>query len=110
MWATWGLKECKVDLRSRVAQFENPIIAVKHVVSTTPCEKDYTIVHVSFQSTGSTNIQCVNVLHEVSNFVRRRERGRGNNKRFWAIEMNERREIYVKTYSAVDKVDQMLKE
>ena len=83
MWATWGLKECKVDLRSRVARFENPIVAVKHVVSTTPREKDYTIVHVSFQSTGSTNIQCVNVLREVTHFVRRRGRGRGDNKRVW---------------------------
>ena len=105
-----SLKECKVDSRSRVTRFENPIIAVNHVVSTTPGEKDYTIVHVSFQSTGSINIQCVNLLYEVSNFVRRRECGRDNNKRFWAIEMNEGREIYVKTYSAVDKVDQMLKE
>jgi len=104
------LKECKFDLRSRVARFENPIVAVKHVVSTTPREKDYTIVHVSFQSTGSTNIQCVNVLRKVSNFVRRRERGRGDNKIVWAIEMNEGREIYLKTYSAVDKVDQMLTE
>ena len=30
-----SLKECKVDSRSRVARFENPIIAVKHGVSTT---------------------------------------------------------------------------
>ena len=105
-----SLKECKVDARSRVARFEEPIIAVKHVVSTEPGKKDYTIVHISFQSTGSTNIQCVNVLKEVTNFVRQRERGRGATKRFWAIEMNEGREIYLKTYSAVDKVDQMLKE
>ena len=50
-----SLKECKVDTRSRVARFENPIIAVKHVVGTAG-KKDYTIVHISFQSTGSNNI------------------------------------------------------
>ena len=84
-------------MRLRVARFEHPIIAVKHAVGTTPGQKDYTIVHISFQSTGSTNIQCVNVLRKVTNFVRRRERGRNPNKRIWAIEMNKEREIYLKT-------------
>ena len=28
----------------------------------------------------------------------------------WAIEMNEGRELYLKTYSGVDKIDQLLKE
>ena len=52
----------------------------------------------------------MNVLRKVSNFMRLREHGRGDNKRVWAIEMNEGREIYLKIYSTVDKVDQMLKE
>jgi len=55
-------------------------------------------------------MQCVNVLNEVTNFVRQRERRRGATKRVCAIELNEGRGIYLKTYSAVDKVDQMLKE
>jgi len=100
-----SLKECKVDSRSRVARFEEPTIAVKHVVSTEAGKKDYTIVHISFQSTGITNIQCVNVLQEVNHFVRQREHGRGATKRVWAIEMNEGHKIYLKTYSAVDKVE-----
>jgi len=93
-----------------VAQFEEPIIVVKHVVSSDPNKKDYTIMYISFQSTGITNIQCVNILCEVTNVVRRRECGREATKRVWAIEMNKGREIYLKTYSVVDKVDQMLKE
>jgi len=105
-----SLKECKVDAGSRVDQFEELIIAVKRGVSTNPGKKDYTIVHISFQSTGSTNIQCVNVVREVTNFVQQRERGRGATKRVWVIEMNEGQEMYLKTYSAVDKVDHMLKE
>jgi len=105
-----SLKECKVDSRLRVARFEEPIIVIKHVVSTDTGKKDYTIVHIPFQSTGSTNIQCFNVLREVANFVRQYERGRGATKRVWAIEMNEGRKTYLKTYSAGDKVDQMLKE
>ena len=36
------------------------------------------------------------------------KKGRGNQKRTWGIEMNEARETYLKTYSAVDKIDQML--
>ena len=52
----------------------------------------------------------MNVLRGVTNFVRRCEQGRGDNKRIWEIKMNEGREIYLKTYSVVDKVDQMLKE
>ena len=40
--------------------------------------------------------------------MRERNKGRGKNKRTWGIEMNEARETYLKTYSAVDKIDQML--
>jgi hypothetical protein len=34
--------------------------------------------------------------------------GRGQQKRTWGIEMNEAQEMYLKNYSAVDKIDQML--
>ena len=42
--------------------------------------------------------------------MREREKGRGSGKRKWDIEMNEARELYLKMYGAVDKVDQMLKD
>ena len=40
--------------------------------------------------------------------MREQNKGRGKNKRTWGIEMNEARETYLKTYSTVDKINQML--
>jgi hypothetical protein len=57
------LKGIKVDHRTRVARFEQPIVAVKHVKQKEGSEKkNYTRTHVSFQSTGGTNISLVNAL------------------------------------------------
>ena len=104
-------KEVLIGPRSKAARYENPVVAVKHVQFPAGDEKKpYSVVRVSFQSTGSTNITCVNALRELKLFVRKRERGRGASKRVWAIEMNEARELYLKTYSGVDKIDQLLKE
>jgi len=41
-------------------------------------------------------------------YVDERNKGKGNQKRTRGIEMNEARETYLKTYIAVDKIDQML--
>ena len=49
-------------------------------------------VHVSFQSTSSCNITTVNSLNDCRFYVRKKERGRGENKRLWGIEMNEARD------------------
>jgi len=98
-----------VDYRSKVARFEQPIVAVKHVAANQETgSRPYTLTHCTFQSTGGTNISGVNALREVELYVRERNRGRGENKRRWAIEMNEARDTYLKTYSAVDKIDQTL--
>jgi hypothetical protein len=35
-------------------------------------------------------------------------KGRGQQKRTWGIEMNEAQETYLKNYSAINKIDQML--
>jgi hypothetical protein len=105
------LKMTPVDGRSRCARFEQPITAVKYVVQPAgSTKKDYTLVHVSMQSTGSTNFSTVNALSKVGLYVRERQKGRGDSKRIWGIEMNEGRETYLKNYSAVDKIDQALKE
>ena len=91
-------KDVKVGPRSKAARYENPVVAVKHIDFPEGDEKKpYTWVHVSFQSTGSTNITCVNALRELKLFVRKRERGKGDSKHVWAIEMNEGRELYLKT-------------
>ena len=105
------IKAVQVNQVSRVARFEHPVVAVKHVNNPPDSGKSsYSLVHVSFQSTGSCNISTVNSLSEVQLYVSERERGRGEQKRKWVIEMNEGRAVYLKPYSAVDKIDQMLKE
>ncbi len=126
------LKATPVNTRSKVARLKQPIIAVKNVIQprkkvsnddddvpgtsvstkkdnepVADEKKDYVICHVSFQSTGGTNITSVNALSLVELYVREQNKGRGNIKRTWGIEMNELREIYLKTYSAIDKIDQM---
>jgi hypothetical protein len=89
------LKAMLVNTRSKVARFEQPIIAVKNVIQprkkasndddNVPVtrastkkdnelvadeKKDYVICHVSFQSTGGTNITSVNALSLVEFYVR----------------------------------------
>ncbi len=71
-------------------------------------KKDYVLCHVSFQSTGQTNISTVDALLLVDLYVHDCSKGRGQQKRTWGIEMNEAREMYLKNFSAVDKIDQML--
>ncbi len=60
------VKAAPVNTRYKVARFEKPIVAVKHVKQpdsdTEKDKKDYTLCHVSFQSTGGTNISTVNAL------------------------------------------------
>jgi hypothetical protein len=58
----------------------------------------------SFQSTSSCNIASVNGINACTLYAQTKERGRlkHNMKRKWAIEMNEARELYLRTYGAVD--------
>ncbi len=94
------IKAAPVNARSKVGQFKQPIIAVKHVKhqdSDTVTEKrDYILCHVSFQSTGGTNISTVNALSSVDLYVRKCNKGRGSQKITWGIEMNEAQETYLK--------------
>ena len=73
-------------------------------------KKDYVICHISSQSTSATNITSVNALSSVELYVCEQNKSRGNHERTWGIEMNEAHETYLKTYSAVDKIDQILLE
>ena len=66
------------------------------------------LTRCSIQSTGGTNISLVNALSEIELYVCERNKGRGSNKRTWAIEMNQPHETYLKMYSAVDKTDQTI--
>ena len=71
-------------------------------------KKNYVLCHVSFQSTGGTNISTANALSLVDLYVQDHSKSRGQQKRTWGIKMNEARETYLKKFSAVDKIDQML--
>ena len=91
------IKECKKDSfhhvetidaneRLKMARFEQLIIAVKEVTHQEGSGKSpYVIAHISFQSTGSTNIQCANALSEVMIYVRQRNRGRRDAKQVYGV-------------------------
>jgi hypothetical protein len=84
---------------AKAARYFEPIVAVKDDA------RGFQRVHVSFQSTSSCNIASVNALNECSSFVELREKGRGNNKRSWVIEMNHARRLYLATYCWIDVLD-----
>ena len=94
--------------KAKVARFKNPIVAVKETLATA-AKKAYTKVIVSFQSTGATNIAGVNNITSAHLYATTKERGRGNQKRYWAIEQNEGRETYLDTYWGVDNTYHMIK-
>jgi hypothetical protein len=71
-------------------------------------KKGYQRVHTSFQSTSSCNISTVNALSSCNMSIRRRERGRGDNKRHWGIEMNHARSLYLGSYFRIDCIDHLI--
>ena len=89
------------DLRSRMQRYQQPIFCIrKHNGS----EIQYT----SFQSTGPTNIMHVNAINSLQLYVDPKERGRGDKKRTWAIEMNESRRLYLNSYGAINRMDHLI--
>ena len=97
-----------VDKRSKAARFTQPIVMVKPV-HTESTKRNYVRTHVTFQSTSSCNLSTVNSIDNVSLQVKRKERGRGNQKRHWGIEMNSARKLYLRTYGAIDRIDHYIK-
>ncbi len=95
---------------SKVARFYNPITAVKiSSVRKDPAAPPqlFSRVHVSMQSTGSTNFSSVNSLNSNSNWIKKKERGDAakGTKRIWGIEMNDARNLYLHSYGQVDTID-----
>ena len=88
--------------RTRAARWEIPIFAIKK------CDNGALIQYVSFQSTSSCNIACVNALNSCNLFAKTKERGRGIFKRRWGIEMNEGRQLYLASYGVIDNIDHYL--
>jgi hypothetical protein len=97
-----------VDKMAKAMSYENPIVAVRQVEAKNE-EMAYTENIVSFQSTGRTNISGVNNLPSLQLFVKQRERGRGADKRVWAIEQNEAHETYLNHYYGMDVANHMIK-
>ncbi len=90
-----------------MARYEQPIVAVKTV--NLPNREPFCIVHILFQSTGSTNITVANALDEFQLYVREKNKGQERSKKVWAIEMNESQDLYLKLYDGFDKINQLLK-
>jgi hypothetical protein len=102
------------DPVAKCARFNRPITMVKTMVKeaeegadgVVPTEEvTWTRVHVTFQSTSSTNISTVNALNASQLFVRAKERGRGKTKCHWAIEMNKSHQLYLGSYGGIDTID-----
>jgi len=51
----------------------------------------------------------VNALNSCQLYADTKERGRKEEKRRWAIEMYEGRDLYLKTYGAIDRLDHYIK-
>lgn len=113
-------EKTNTDQVTKSAMFLEPVVAIeivdaKEAVATTddepekPAEPAFMLTHVSFQSTSSTNIAGVNNLNACSFHVRKKERGKGANKRVYGIENNDARELYLGNYHRVDAFDHMIK-
>lgn len=101
-------KKTDDSLKTKVARFYEPVVAVKNVPATGE-QPEYSRCHVSFQSTSSCNFGTVNALNNCGGGVERRQRGKGVNKRLWGIEMNAARRLYLNTYSRIDSIDHLIK-
>lgn len=97
----WCKQKTGPTVRSKHARYENPIFAVQHLGQSI-------MTITSFQSTSSCNIASVNALNRCTRYCATKERGRKQHKRRWGIEMNEARQLYLKTYGVVDKIDHLI--
>ena len=120
------------DKFARVARFNKPITLVKTTTkkaqlpviqaagggaaNVQPTDITWTRVHVTFQSTSSTNISTVNALNANQLFTVKKECGKENagtakpsTKRKWAIEMNQGCQLYLASYGRIDTIDSLIK-
>ena len=59
--------------RPRASRFLNPIVAMEDCTGNMFTDKPYRKVHVSFQSTSSSNISHVNALSSCYGYMRKKE-------------------------------------
>ena len=104
------VKKTDTSRRTKVARFQDPIVAVKVSKCSPDSDKTFERAHISFQSTSSCNIATVNALNGCKFSVRAKQRGKNkDNKRHWVIEMNDARSLYLSTYGSIDNVDKLVK-
>ena len=87
-------KKTGTDFRSTAACFHEPVVLVKRIEEDGQSQA-FERVHTSFQSTSSFHISMFNAINNCSMFIRRKERGTGDNKRYWSIEMHESCTMYL---------------
>ena len=87
--------------RAKVAKFLQPIVVTKKV------DDDILLQLCTFQSTSSCNFLSVNAYDKCGVYVREKERGnrKKGSKRSWCVEMNEPRDLYLRTYGVIDRID-----
>lgn len=90
--------------RAHITRFMQPIIATKKIGNSL-------IQLTSFQSTSSCNFLSVDAYNECGLYAQPQEKGR-----FWpfskqqgAVEMNDARELYLRTYHTIDQMDHAIK-
>jgi len=91
--------------RAKAARYMNPVVAINKYKDNNNILKQL----ISFQSTSGCNFIGVNSLNQCALYVTPKERGRKQHKRVWAIEMNDARELCLKTHGAIDRMDHCIK-
>lgn len=92
-----------VNKRSRASRWMHPIFCLKRH------QNGSLIQLTTFQSTSSCNLIHVNGVNSNTMYGAQKERGKGPNKRQWAIEMNESRRLYLDSYGRIDSIDHLVK-
>ena len=95
----WHKEKTDSKAHPKAARYEQPIHAMLHI-------KDSAVSHTSFQSTSSCNISTVNTLNQVGMYVAPKERGRGNQKQHWGVEMNDAGYLYLNDIEFMDHLIQ----
>jgi hypothetical protein len=101
-------KKTETTARSKAARFLNKGSAVMRKKNADN-QTNYVRLHCAFQSISTCNISTVNALNHGNLEGRTKGRGRGNSKRYWGIEMNDTRNLYLGTYSRIHSIDHLVK-
>ena len=95
-------KKTQVCKRSPAARWMHPIFCLRQH------QNGALIQLTTFQSTSSCNLMHANAMNSNSLHASAKERGKGNHKRQWAMEMNESRRLYLDSYGRIDSIDHLI--